>query len=126
MYRQIIATFLVAFATSGVAHEMTPTYPQLETSHVNGIVKAKMAIFNRRQDVQFYEIGVFDEEWQPIPFVSSYKLIHLAYLGHLQFDVYIRQKDAARATYVCSKSRVRDGDSNGTTLASKICSKFKH
>ena len=110
---------------SSSAHEMTPTYPQLEPSHVSGVYKAKMAIFNRRKDVQFYEIGVFTEDWQPIPFVSSYKLVHLAYLGHLQFDVYIRQADAGRATYICSKSKMRESDTAGTTVSSKICSKLR-
>ena len=104
---------------------MTPTYPKLEPSHVSGVYKAKMGIFNRRKDVQFYEIGVFTEDWEPIPFVSSYRVVHLAYLGHLQFDVYIRASDVKRATYICSKSEVKTEVSTGTAVASKICSRFK-
>lgn len=124
MYRQIILCTLL-LCTSAFAHEMTPTYPKLEPSHVSGVYKAKMGIFNRRKDVQFYEIGVFTEDWEPIPFVSSYRIVHLAYLGHLQFDVYIRASDVKRATYICSKSEVKAEISTGTAVASKICSRFK-
>ena len=124
MYRKIILCALL-LCTTAFAHEMTPTYPKLEPSHVSGVYKAKMGILNRRKDVQFYEIGVFTEDWQPIPFVSAYRHLHLSYLQHLQFDVYIRISDIKRATYVCSKSEIRAENATGTAVASKICSRFK-
>jgi hypothetical protein len=103
---------------------MVPTYPKLKPSHVEGVSKVEMELFNKRKDVEFYEIGVFTEDWQPIPFVSAYRMAHVRYLGHLKFDVYIRKADADRATYVCSQSKMR-GDGTGTLLASRICSKFQ-
>jgi hypothetical protein len=103
---------------------MVPTYPKLKPSHVEGVSKVEMELFNKRKDVEFYEIGVFTEDWQPIPFVSAYRMAHVRYLGHLKFDVYIRNADSDRATYVCSQSKLR-GDGTGTLLASRICSKFQ-
>jgi hypothetical protein len=104
---------------------MTPTYPKWDVSHVQGISKTQMQLFNKRKDVEYYEIGVFDEGWEPVPFVSAFKLMHLKYLGHATFDVYIRNVDVPRAEYICSKSKLR-GDDTGTTLvSSKVCSRFK-
>ena len=107
------------------AHEMTPTYPKLEPAFVSGVYKATMEMFNKRQDVEWYEIGVFDEDFNSIPFVSSFKLLNLNYLGHVKFDIYIRESDKNRATYVCSKSKLRKEDSTKTAVSSRICSKFK-
>ena len=107
------------------AHEMTPTYPKLEPAFVSGVYKATMEMFNKRQDVEWYEIGVFDKDFKPIPFVSSFKLLNLNYLGHVKFDIYIRESDKNRATYVCSKSKLRKEDSSKTAVSSRICSKFK-
>jgi hypothetical protein len=117
-------TCLLFFMGTGFAHEMVPTYPKLKPSHVTGVMKTSLELFNKRQDVEFYDIGVFTEDWQPIPFVSAYRVAHVRYLGHLKFDVYIRNADADRATYVCSQSKLR-GDGTGTLLASRICSKFQ-
>lgn len=107
------------------AHEMTPTYPKLERAYIDGVYKTTMEMFNKRQDVEWYEIGVFDSEWNKIPFVSSYKLINLHYLGHVKFDLYIREQDKDRATYVCSKSKLRKENTSKTAVSSRICSKFK-
>jgi hypothetical protein len=116
---------LLFFMGTGFAHEMIPTYPTLRPSHVSGILKAELELFNKRKEIEYYELGVFTEDWQPIPFVSAYRVAHVRYLGHLKFDVYIRKDDADRATYVCSQSKLR-GDGSGTLLASRICSKLHH
>ena len=34
-----------------------------------------MKVFNKRADVQWYQIGVFDKEFKPIPFVTRYKIL---------------------------------------------------
>jgi hypothetical protein len=122
VYRAIV---LLLLALPAYGHEMVPTYPKLSPSHVTGVMKTSLELFNKRQDVEFYDIGVFTEDWQPIPFVSAYRVAHVRYLGHLKFDVYIRKADADRATYICSQSKLR-GDGSGTLLASRICSKLHH
>jgi hypothetical protein len=124
--KKLIMFLMVAFAvSSAVAHEMTPTYPTLKPSHLQGIVKTTMEMFNKRNDVEYYEIGVFDKDFKPIPFVSSYKVVHLTYMGHLKFDIYIREKDKDRALYICSRSKLRKGDDVRTAVSSRICSKIK-
>ena len=107
------------------AHEMTPTYPKWERTHIEGVVKTKMEMFNKRKDVDYYEIGIFDKDMKPIPFVSKYDIVKLTYLQHLKFDVYINSNDKARATYVCSKSKLKTETKVRTAVVSKICSKFK-
>lgn len=84
-----------------------------------------MEMFNKREEVEYYEIGVFDEEWNPIPFVTKYEILKIRYLGHVTFDVYIRKQDVSRATYICSISKLRKEDKIRTAIASRICSKFK-
>ena len=104
---------------------MTPTYPKFEVSYIEGVLKTTMKMFNRREDVSWYEIGIFDKEWKPIPFVTKHKILNIDYLGHKKFDVYIAEKDSKRTEYICSTSKIRKEDSNKTMVASKICSRFK-
>ena len=120
--KRLLPLLLVAGA---YAHEMTPAYPRLEPSYVSGVHRASLEMFNRREDVDYYEIGVFSKDWEPIPFVTSYKIMRLPYLRHAKFDVYIRNEDVARAVYVCSKSKLRSDTSSITAVSSRICSKFK-
>ena len=120
MYRSIILSLLLC--SNALAHEMTPTYPKWGSSYIEGIKKTTMEMFNRRKDVEYYEIGVFDEEWKPVPFVTSYKILKLNYLSHVKFDVYMNSKHAPKAEYICSTSKLR-GDN--VMIASKICSRFK-
>lgn len=121
----VMIVFLMASCMEATAHEMTPTYPTLEPSHLDGVYKTTMEMFNKRQDVEYYEIGVFDKDFNPIPFVSSYHVFKLKYLGHVMFDVYIRKEDVKNAVYICSKSKLRKEDSVRTAVSSRICSKFK-
>jgi len=123
--RYFIGGLLALFAVNAMAHEMTPTYPKLRPSHLDNVYVTTMEMFNKRNDVEYYDIGVFDKDFKPIPFVSKYNVIKLKYLGHVTFDVYIRKADVSRATYVCSTSKLRKDDKKRTAISSKICSKFK-
>ena len=107
------------------AHEMTPTHPKFEVSHVEGVYKARMAMFNKRKDVEYYEIGVFDEKWQPVPFVSAYKVMRMPYLSHVSFDIYVSAMDSMIAEYVCSVSKLRENSDKKPLVATRICSRFK-
>lgn len=110
---------------SSHAHEMTPTYPKLVPSPVGDVYVTTMEMFNKRSDVEYYEIAVFDKDWNPIPFVSQYKLLNIKYLGHVKFDVFIRARDKDRALYICSRSKLRKEDTTRTAVSSRICSKIK-
>ena len=121
-YFGFIGVFL---SLSVYAHEMVPTYPSWKQSAFVGVVQTSMEMFNKRKDVEYYEVGIFDENWKPVPFVSSYKIFKLQYLGHVKFDVFIRKEDKDRAVYICSKSKLRKADEVRTAISSKICSKFR-
>lgn len=108
------------------AHEMTPTYPKWEQSHLDNVLRTTMQMFNKRADVEYYEVGVFDKDFNAIPFVTSYSIIKIRYLGHVTFDVYIKKDDKDRAVYLCSMSKLRKDNSIRTAITSMICSKFKN
>jgi uncharacterized protein YxeA len=116
----------VGIGHSAYAHDMTPTYPKFTHSHLDGIVKTTLSIFNKRQDVQYYEIKVFDKNFNPIPFVTSHNVIKLDYLSTANFDIYIRRNDVSRAIYICSLSKLKRDDSVRTAVSSRICSKIKN
>lgn len=119
-----IITFLIFIMSSAsMAHEMVPTYPKMEPSHIDGLYKATMTVFNKRPEVEYYEIGVFTEEWEPLPFVSNYKIHKIPYLSAATFDVYIRNQDKYNVTYICSQSKLRKQKTTRTAVSSRICSK---
>lgn len=121
MYRAVI---LFLMASCAAAHEMTPTYPEWYVSHIQGVVKTPMEIFNKRQDVEYYEISVTDKNGDPVPFVSAYGIAYVKYLQRLKFDVYINADDVPRAQYICSRSKLK-GKGTATLLSSRICSKIR-
>ena len=123
--RAIYATLAFAMASVAQAHEMLPTYPRFAPSYVDDVMQVQMRMFNRRQDVEWYEVGVFDAQWKPVPFVTGYRILKVEYLSHVRFDVYIRKSDAQKAKYICSQSKLRREKEDGTVIASRICSKFK-
>ena len=116
-------TFLIAH--SAIAHEMTPTYPKLMPSYVDGIFTTKLNVFNRRDDVTFYEIQVFDADWNKIPFASQEKLIKVEYLGRKNFEVYVRESDSKKVEYICTTSKLTRTGVSSSMIASKICSKIE-
>jgi hypothetical protein len=125
MYRAIILTLFATFSTQLAAHDMTPTYPAWEPSHVQGIFKAQMELFNKRSDVRWYEIGVFTKDWKPVNFVSQYKIVRMDHLAKIKFDVYINAIDVPMAEYICSETRLQENSDKKPMISSKICSRFK-
>ena len=107
------------------AHEFTPTYPKLKQSYVEGILYTTMTLFNARKDVQYYEMGVFDEEWNKVPFSVVEPIMFIKHLERKEIEVYIREKDRDRALYICSKSKLIVEGASKTSLATRICSKIK-
>ena len=126
MYRTIIISlFLLLISFSSYSHEMTPTYPKFKSSFMDGLLVTEMEIFNKRSDVKYYEIGVFDKDFVPLPFVSSFTVYEVDYLQKIKFEVYVRQKDEPKITYICSRSRVLEQKVSNTSVTSTICSKIK-
>lgn len=128
MYRKIVLSLIFAaiwYTKPVVAHEMTPTYPKWTPSHVDGVYKTTMEMFNKRDDVEWYEIGVFDENWNPVQFASSYRLFKMPHLSRVKFDVYVSAVDVPTAEYICSKSKLRLISEQKTMVATRVCSRFK-
>jgi len=123
MYRSIILIALLC--SNAIAHEMTPTYPEWKITAHDGIYKTTMEMFNSGTDVEWYEISVFDDDWKPIRFVTSYRIFKLEYLSATKFDVYINEKDKNRAEYICSKSKLKGIGEDKPMVESRICSRFK-
>ena len=117
--------FIAALFLAGKvsAHEMTPTYPPLVPSYVDGLVSAKMTMFNSRKDVDYFEIGVFDDEWNPVPFAATAKILRVPHGSSKTFEVFVRHKDKNRATFICSLSKLRADSSARAIVSSKICSR---
>ena len=124
--RYIIA-FIILSLTSAQAlgHEMTPTYPEMRPSYVDGLYSVNMKLFNRRNDVTYYDISVFDEEWNNIPFASKERLIKINYLEKKDFEIYIRESDHSEVEYICTTSKLLKGDVSAAAVNSRICSKIK-
>jgi len=123
MYRSVILWLFLC--GSVIAHDMTPTYPKWKMSFIPSAKMTTMKVFNKRSDVQWYEIGVFNKEWQPIPFVTRYKIINIKYLHRVRFDVYVNDKNAKVVEYICSTSKLRGNDDFKPIVESRICSRFK-
>lgn len=116
----VVAAFMV---TTAHAHEWTPTYPKFEPSFMDGIVVTKMKLFNKREEVEYYAIDVYDEEWNPVPFAASEQLIEVGYLEQKQIDIYIREIDCDRIEYICTTSRLVVDNELSSGINSRICSK---
>lgn len=120
----LMITIAIA-GTKAYGHEMVPTYPKLEPAYIDGLYKTTMTVFNKRPEVEYYEIGVFDNEWNPLPFVSNYKVHKIPYLSTVSFDLYIKSEDKNKITYICSQSKLRKLNVTRTAVSSRICSKVK-
>ena len=123
MYRSVILWVLLS--SSVVAHDMTPTYPEWKMSFIPSAKMTTMQIFNKRADVEWYQIGVFDKEWNSIPFVTRYKILNIKHLQRIKFDVYVNKTNAELAEYICSTSKLRGNDDFKPIVESRICSRFK-
>jgi len=114
----------IGWATAISSHEMTPAYPILKPTSVSGIVKADMSLFNSREDVEYYQIDLFDLNWTNLPFSSKYKIINVKYKERKDFTVYIRKIDLDEATYICTTSKIKKNIKSRTIIISRICSRI--
>ena len=115
------------FSGYASSHQFTPTYPEWEQSATTGILQTTMLLFNSREDISFYEIKVFDEEWNTIPFAGA-GLSGVILIPHLErkfIPIYIRKRDVAAARYICSRSKILAGGKQVSQVSSRICSKLK-
>ena len=119
-----VTALLICMASLVTAHEMTPAYPEIKPSHVKGVVKAQMSLFNQREDVKYYLIEVFDKNFINIPFSSRSRIMKLEYKERKNFEVYLRKSDLRRAVYICTTSKVIKQRSSMPLVSSRICSRI--
>lgn len=103
---------------------MTPAYPVVKPSHVDGVVKVEMSLFNSREEIEWYQIELFDLNWTNIPFSTTYRIMNIKYKERKSFDVYIRKVDMDEAVYLCTTSKVRKTSMSRTLISSRICSRL--
>jgi len=118
------ALIFLGWATAVSAHEMTPAYPIIKPSYVSGVVKVDLSLFNSREEINYYEIGLYDLNWDGIPFSAVYRIIKVGYKERKNFSVYIRESDLDEAVYVCTTSKIRRQRETKTLVSSRICSRL--
>jgi hypothetical protein len=107
------------------AHQFLPTYPKFEHSFITGVMYTKMELFNKRNDVEYYELNVYDNNWNSIAFASESKIVQVNYLQTKSVNVYVKKEDLVRVTYICTESKHKRESGQNTVIASQICSKVK-
>jgi hypothetical protein len=123
MKRILLAAALAG--SSAAAHELTPTYPELVPSYIDGVSVTKMNMWNRRNDVSYYEIGVYDVDFNPLPFAAPERIFYIGYLERKTLEIYIRDSDIERVEYICTSSKQLKEDVKSTGIKSMICSRVK-
>lgn len=122
---RFVLLLMLFIGGSAMAHQFTPTYPSLRPSFMPGVWTTEMVLFNSRQDIKYYEISVYDSEWNAVPFAISDRIFPVRYLDRKHLDIYIREQDIGVAKYICSKSKMLKNNEQITIVASRICSKIK-
>ena len=122
---QAVILFLIGLSGYTSAHQFTPTYPELSLSYVKGVYKADMLLFNSRQEISYYSIGVFDKDWKPVKFATENRIVKMEHLERKNITVYIREEDKEKALYICSKSKTLVDYAQTSIVTSRICSKIK-
>lgn len=118
----MLLLFLSGYAS---AHEWTPTYPKMNQSHVAGVFYTDMFLFNSRNDVDYYQISVWDKDWVSVPFAAESRLVPMEYLERRTIRIYLREEDLNAALYICSLSKIQSQGEMKSAISSKICSKIK-
>lgn len=131
MYTKLISCMCVtisvlALTLSAQAHELTPTYPSAAPSYMDGISKVMLTMFNRREDVKYYEIGVFDTEFNNIEFATTSKILEINYLQKKTFEIYFKNTNTNRIpVFICTTSKLEKENQTATMIESRVCSKIK-
>jgi len=115
----------LCISTGVNSHEMTPAYPKLINSYIDNVYVARLKLFNRRSDVEYYKIEVFTQDWKPIPFASSSRVMKISHNKNRSFEVYIRSSDKDKVVYICTQSKLFKSKEQLTLVASRICSKIR-
>ncbi len=124
--KYVVLLILLIASNKVYSHEFTPTYPKLIPSYISGVYVAKMKLLNKRREIEYYGLSVFDDNWTPVDFASNDNILKLPYLKSKDIEIYIRKKDKDRARFICSTSKiVQIPGQEPSIISSKICSRIK-
>ena len=124
MYSTVSRFLLLLFVSgSAMAHELTPTYPELRSSYMEDVLEVKLKMWNARVDVEYYKIEVTDEDWNDVPFITNEKVFRLEHLGRRDISIFLPSDTSAR--YICTRSMLKKGNASKSIISSKVCSKIK-
>tara|TARA_R100000541_G_scaffold10601_3_gene18551 strand:+ start:214 stop:606 length:393 start_codon:yes stop_codon:yes gene_type:complete len=121
----ITAVIFLSLASAVIAHEQTPAYPKMKYSTVKNIVKYELSLFNQREEIKYFQIALYDQNFEGLPFSAKYRIMKVDYQTRKNFDVYIRKQDLGRAMYICTISKVAKGIRSKPFVQSMVCSKIK-
>ena len=124
-YFALLAIFLSVEVS---AHQWTPTYPEFRLSYISGIHTTDMKLYNTRDDVDYYQIQVFDGYFNPIKFAingGQSDVVNVPFRKKRTVSVYVPSNEFSRVVYVCSRSMILREEETASLLASRICSKVK-
>ena len=119
-----ILTAVAFFCTSATAHEMTPTYLDMKPSYVDGVYVTTIDLWNRRNDVEYYDISVLDKDWNKLSFATRDRIVKLTYLNRKKIDIYIKEEDVRFVEFICTSSKQLKSDVKSTGVKSMICSRI--
>lgn len=119
------ALMVVLACGPAMAHELTPTYPEFKPSYVRDISSTTMEMYNAREEIEFYRVDVYTENWEPIPFATGQRVIRVSHRERYTFNVYIRDVDMERVEYICTTSMIEQGSVQNQGVASRVCSRVK-
>ena len=124
MYSSVIRFLFLLFVSGyASAHELTPTYPKLQTSYMKDVLEAKVQMWNARVDVEYYKIEVTDEDWNDVPFITNEKVFRLKHFDRKNISIFLPSDTSAR--YICTRSMLEKGNASKSIISSKVCSKIK-
>lgn len=118
----LLLLFLSGYAS---AHSWTPTYPVFKPSYMDKVLETEMLLFNKREDVEYFEVMVTDEEFNKLPFVSTNHIYKASYLERVKVQIFIREEMLFKAMYICSRSRFLKQEIPTNMVSSRICSKIR-
>ena len=124
MFRYVLI-LLIGITEHVNAHQFLPTYPTFEYSFVEGVVQTKMQLFNKRKEIEYYELSVYDADWKPLPYATESKIIKIQFLQTKDVIIYIKKEDLKRIKYICSESKIQKDNTQSTVISSRICSKIQ-
>ena len=87
-----------------------------------------MKLYNTRNDVDYYQIQVFDGYFNPIKFAingGQSDVVNVPFRKKRTVSVYVPSNAFSRVVYVCSRSMILREEETASLLSSRICSKVK-